>query len=163
MYRIDGSVCLALDQSCINPSCTCREVRVPLLTPGSSRTWTEIGDILYDLDSLHATRLNSSAASKSRLVSTVRGALERRHDVIERFSGRLERLKEVGRALKAASTTPAPSPVSSLAKAGRDDPCSCGSGRKYKKCCLNTRGRFALERGNKLGTITPEHRGEAGE
>ncbi|MER2491510.1 DUF1186 domain-containing protein [Catenovulum sediminis] len=28
-------------------------------------------------------------------------------------------------------------PVSSLAKAGRNDPCPCGSGKKYKKCCLH--------------------------
>ena len=27
-------------------------------------------------------------------------------------------------------------PVSSLATAGRNDPCPCGSGNKYKKCCL---------------------------
>jgi len=27
--------------------------------------------------------------------------------------------------------------VKSLPKAGRNDPCPCGSGRKYKKCCLN--------------------------
>lgn len=28
-------------------------------------------------------------------------------------------------------------PVSSLSIAGRNDPCPCGSGKKYKKCCLN--------------------------
>lgn len=28
-------------------------------------------------------------------------------------------------------------PVSSLTIAGRNDPCPCGSGKKYKKCCLN--------------------------
>ncbi len=27
-------------------------------------------------------------------------------------------------------------PVSSLPTVGRNDPCSCGSGKKYKKCCL---------------------------
>jgi len=27
-------------------------------------------------------------------------------------------------------------PVSSLAPAGRNEPCPCGSGKKYKKCCL---------------------------
>lgn len=31
-----------------------------------------------------------------------------------------------------ATTVPTPS-----AKTGRNDPCPCGSGRKYKKCCLN--------------------------
>lgn len=141
MYRIDGSVSLALDHYCINPSCTCREVRVALLAPGRSRGWTQFGDILFDLDSLSATRLNPWTSSKAHLVSAVRGALENRYDVIEHFSGRLDRLKEVGGVLKrAAHAAPMPFTVSSLAKAGRNDSCPCGSGRKYKKCCLNTGG-----------------------
>jgi preprotein translocase subunit SecA len=28
-------------------------------------------------------------------------------------------------------------PVQRGAKIGRNDPCPCGSGKKYKKCCLN--------------------------
>ena len=28
-------------------------------------------------------------------------------------------------------------PTMTAAKTGRNDPCSCGSGKKYKKCCLN--------------------------
>jgi hypothetical protein len=32
----------------------------------------------------------------------------------------------------------APQPVrTGTAKVGRNDPCPCGSGKKYKKCCLN--------------------------
>jgi len=27
--------------------------------------------------------------------------------------------------------------VNTEPKTGRNDPCICGSGRKYKKCCLN--------------------------
>jgi uncharacterized protein YecA (UPF0149 family) len=29
-----------------------------------------------------------------------------------------------------------PAPLSSSIKVGRNDPCPCGSGKKYKKCCL---------------------------
>jgi preprotein translocase subunit SecA len=29
----------------------------------------------------------------------------------------------------------APKPVRTGAKIGRNDPCPCGSGKKYKKCC----------------------------
>jgi len=28
-------------------------------------------------------------------------------------------------------------PDGKAAKVGRNDPCPCGSGKKYKKCCLN--------------------------
>jgi preprotein translocase subunit SecA len=31
--------------------------------------------------------------------------------------------------------TEAPKPVRAGAKIGRNDPCPCGSGKKYKKCC----------------------------
>lgn len=37
-------------------------------------------------------------------------------------------------ASQAAPVTPAP--VSHEPKVGRNDPCPCGSGLKYKKCCL---------------------------
>ena len=30
-----------------------------------------------------------------------------------------------------------PAPIKSAVKAGRNDPCPCGSGKKYKQCCLN--------------------------
>lgn len=30
---------------------------------------------------------------------------------------------------------PKPRPVHVKPKPGRNDPCSCGSGKKYKKCC----------------------------
>ncbi len=34
-----------------------------------------------------------------------------------------------------ASSALAPAPVVVGVKTGRNDPCPCGSGKKYKKCC----------------------------
>ena len=28
-------------------------------------------------------------------------------------------------------------PIQAGAKVGRNDPCPCGSGKKFKKCCMN--------------------------
>lgn len=36
-----------------------------------------------------------------------------------------------------ASRPPAQQPIHRGVKIGRNDPCPCGSGKKYKKCCLN--------------------------
>jgi tetratricopeptide (TPR) repeat protein len=33
-----------------------------------------------------------------------------------------------------------------MSKIGRNDPCPCGSGRKYKRCCLPTHAAAAAER-----------------
>jgi len=30
-------------------------------------------------------------------------------------------------------------------KIGRNDPCPCGSGKKFKKCCLNKQGLSPLD------------------
>jgi hypothetical protein len=40
-------------------------------------------------------------------------------------------------------------------KPGRNDPCPCGSGRKYKKCCLVRRQRVSFaqpERDPRIGS-----------
>ena len=36
-----------------------------------------------------------------------------------------------------------PKPITNELKIGRNDPCHCGSGKKYKKCCINQRRRHA--------------------
>jgi len=51
---------------------------------------------------------------------------------------RLERLAATVRAEQAARADPQPAPQPAPAPSrppGRNDPCPCGSGRKYKKCC----------------------------
>lgn len=37
-----------------------------------------------------------------------------------------------------------------IKKIGRNDPCPCGSGKKYKKCCLDTRKDPVLKGQNRI-------------
>ena len=41
--------------------------------------------------------------------------------------------------LERLASAPKITPVTAAPKAGRNDPCPCGSGRKYKNCCLGRR------------------------
>ncbi|EBS3384237.1 YecA family protein, partial [Salmonella enterica subsp. enterica serovar Corvallis] len=34
-------------------------------------------------------------------------------------------------------TTPLQMPIKAEVKVGRNDPCPCGSGKKFKQCCLH--------------------------
>lgn len=43
--------------------------------------------------------------------------------------------KKKTRGLSETPVSPTHVPVVIGAKIGRNDPCSCGSGKKYKKCC----------------------------
>ena len=52
------------------------------------------------------------------------------------FAGTMRGYAQLGRAIEAAIREVQATPVQRAgAKVGRNDPCPCGSGRKYKKCC----------------------------
>ena len=51
------------------------------------------------------------------------------HFVIELAPNQPEDISDIERALSP------PAPVTAAPKIGRNDPCPCGSGKKFKKCC----------------------------
>ena len=56
----------------------------------------------------------------------------------DRFHRREQRDKDHGKQLPGEDDEPLPPPVEPIKAAGtpdRNDPCSCGSGKKFKKCC----------------------------
>jgi uncharacterized protein len=61
---------------------------------------------------------------------------------LERFRGLAESVKaeqaarqRAAAAARVPGARPSPAPQGRVAPPGRNDPCPCGSGRKYKKCC----------------------------
>jgi len=52
------------------------------------------------------------------------------------FARQMTHYAVLGRAIADVETKPAMQPVVSI-KVGRNDPCFCGSGKKYKQCCLH--------------------------
>ena len=56
----------------------------------------------------------------------------------KRFHDREDREKRRQKQLPTDDDAPLPPPVEPIhadAKPGRNDPCPCGSGKKYKQCC----------------------------
>ena len=45
--------------------------------------------------------------------------------------------------IKPKSSMPKKDEDIKIVKVGRNEPCSCGSGKKYKKCCLITLNHYA--------------------
>jgi uncharacterized protein YecA (UPF0149 family) len=56
-------------------------------------------------------------------------------DLEEAFQRKKRRELEQARMAGAGDRQPVQQVVRSGAKIGRNDPCPCGSGKKYKKCC----------------------------
>jgi|CXWL01.1.fsa_nt_gi preprotein translocase subunit SecA len=56
----------------------------------------------------------------------------------DRFHKKLDREKDYKKQLPGEDEEPLPPPVEPIQsneKPGRNSPCSCGSGKKYKQCC----------------------------
>lgn len=139
----DGTQAAILDQYCENPECPCvsahllfdeiddkgKRVRSLFSFLVDTQTW-KISDIeVYGGKNTKNSEIREMAASM--------GA-----DLKEMFIKRVKEAKEFGlmRAIEQLGAEPTEHSVKKVAvlksvKIGRNDPCSCGSGKKFKKCC----------------------------
>lgn len=61
---------------------------------------------------------------------------EGREQILEMVSDSLKEIYVYFAPMRAQSASPAEPVVRGEAKIGRNDPCPCGSGKKYKQCCM---------------------------
>ncbi|WP_328514525.1 SEC-C metal-binding domain-containing protein [Ralstonia solanacearum] len=125
LYVLDDHVYEAWDFHCPSPSCDCAEVNLhfePVLpeetsSPGrvnvhlAGKIWVE----------------PETARDRARLEQLWAAFCQRHPRYLERLSYRDTLIKAAGTRLVA--------PARAEPKVGRNDPCPCGSGKKYKKCC----------------------------
>jgi SEC-C motif-containing protein len=134
VYRLDGVAFMAEDFYCVTPSCDCAEVRVSFLDTRKVRSAPLIGSVVYDLAKGRPAKIELAARRWRGRVADLWNAFERRHALPAHLARRMEKMKEVGRALGIAAAEGNP-PARAGVKIGRNEPCPCGSGRKYKRCC----------------------------
>jgi hypothetical protein len=118
---------------CPAPGCDCHEARV-VFFDDETETGEAVGFVLLDISGPGAFQIEEMTAEcgPERLLKDLWALFEQRHDVARFLRRREAQLKEVGASL----WHPAAKPARAAPKIGRNDPCPCGSGRKYKKCCL---------------------------
>lgn len=120
------------DQYCVTAGCKCTVsaldlFRVPETPTESHHPECELYyDYLTCKSELIDARLGSP--SKSALMEALRTALPDLEKLLQRRHEQLQRLAHRYREQQSQ-------PVRFQSKPGRNDPCPCGSGRKFKKCC----------------------------
>ena len=116
-----------IENYCDEPGCDCRRVIFNI------REWSshKEPDVLRELQGPVLNRLSLQSELAPTLLNMVK-------EVVLNDRRYIERLKEHYRLFKAAvdGVRTTATPESRLKKIGRNDPCPCGSGRKYKHCCL---------------------------
>lgn len=160
LYLFEDVYYQAMDQYCITPSCLCDEAIIEFAAPKGEKRIR--GVVAVSVRSGRA-ELQARGSGEPRLARAwkafvtrhpeYRAALARRYDFMKQVGVRAE-MANGSRPFAAASPAhdlavaagPQPAagappraaaPPAPLAqeKVGRNDPCPCGSGRKFKKCC----------------------------
>ena len=131
---IDGKSHFIDDQYCLRRHCDCARVVLSLVdtekTPKGLATW----DMAVDL----RTRVWRDADTDRPLVGKAASAqitlINQRPDLLQMLAKRRAMLRDTYR-ISLPSDAPVQLPVRSAPKPGRNEPCPCGSGKKFKRCC----------------------------
>ena len=127
------------DQYCINPKCDCDAVRLVFLKINEE---TRIVDILFSFSVPFQDEIeiddNITRYTKEEIKKIYDHWLKSDPEIIDILETRYTMMKEVGKGLIAKHLSKKPHKHTAgvgQKKIGRNDPCPCGSGKKYKKCC----------------------------
>lgn len=129
---VDGQSYLADDLYCVSPNCQCNQVTIVLDRLDGGKRRTPAGAVLLSLEKLDKPEFDSKGVSRT-LLERLWSELSKEQEWLTALSQRQARMKEIGRELHAQFEK---HPVSRPKAPGRNDPCPCGSGKKFKKCCL---------------------------
>ncbi len=139
VFEYEGDRYVVVDSYCVTPGCSCRDAMVSfaLITRGKQDLrGTEVGALRVDTRRWRVRErhpLRRSEATIMELWKTCRSAFP---DLKRTMAQRAKKMRRFG----AVVYGPQPETAETEAKksagpVGRNDPCPCGSGKKYKKCC----------------------------
>lgn len=134
---IDGVEYILLDQHCVRKGCDCTETYIELSAILSDGNLGErAGLILLDYASRRWQTVADAVAPRD--LSVLKQRVEETFpDFYARLSRRHAKLQAIyAHCRKRHWATKRGTKMSLPAKIGRNDLCPCGSGRKYKKCCM---------------------------
>jgi hypothetical protein len=129
VYLDDDGAFIAEDLFCVRPTCTCDEA-VIAFTPAKIASAQDVGSIRLRISTLEVIERRIEA-NDAALLDRLWLAFSARH---RRLTARLaERNKQMVEL--ASDHLRRRAPARSAPRAGRNEPCPCGSGKKYKRCC----------------------------
>ena len=146
-FEHEGVEYLVEDLYCANPDCRCREAHLAFFrcTVVKEPEEKTVADECFMAEvSLDGSRKVTETYDCSRrsAEAVLAGWWEQYADELDRLEWRYEKVKEIGRRsaprgrearLRHDLLPDEPAPVER--RVGRNDPCPCGSGKKFKKCC----------------------------
>lgn len=123
MLRLDGRTFGLVDQYCMNPDCTCEDVAIDIIDAERSRN---LGYVQTPLGAAAGARGDNEVSDGVWKTFIA-------HEGMKRLEERHQRARTAAHSVAKAAARA--TPAARGAKVGRNEPCPCGSGKKYKRCC----------------------------
>ena len=147
-FRYRGAEYLIDDHYCANPACQCNDVHLLFLrTTGEDMHGEGIMEPYFRAVASFQgpVELEDVAPETRKTAKRILSAFWKEHGAgeLERFKKRYACCKEIGRrsGMGQKRTLRLPLPpatepiIAPTTRVGRNEPCPCGSGKKYKRCC----------------------------
>lgn len=133
--KYEGKTYWIYDYYCMHPNCECNEVYLEFTEePQNNQTAGQhFGVRISFKDESYV--LEDYNFSKQKAIEIVEDTLKYSKDAIELCKVRYKLMKDKGTQIIVDQANAARQPVVNGAVTGRNEPCPCGSGKKYKKCC----------------------------
>ena len=134
LVKINGKECIVFDQYCLLPKCSCTDTNLNIFSVDKvGKTGEELCVVLLNYREKRWKPIEESSFPVT--LKTIRAAMEDQiPNIYKQLHKRHLKLKTIYAHCKKKHYSPKEELL--LPKVGRNDPCPCGSGRKYKKCCL---------------------------
>jgi len=130
---LSGKKYRIIDQYCLRPQCLCTDTNLSVIdfdeSGGRGKELSCIG-VNYEKKSWKIVEEGSLALDPDVLRSTMENEIPGLYDILRQRHFRLKSIYNFCKEKHFSTHQP-----SILPKVGRNDPCPCGSGKKFKKCC----------------------------
>jgi hypothetical protein len=130
-FQYAGTKYVIADQYCTDPECPCTHVTLNFIRLNKLKLKTSEFTVNLYLDDLSYEVVRSSYDPEK--ISDIMKYILRKQDVLETLKYRFKEMKKDGGESHRNRTEVQKDKYDN--KIGRNDPCPCGSGKKYKKCC----------------------------
>jgi hypothetical protein len=134
LVTIKGEQCFIFDQYCLLPTCSCTDTNLDIVSIDKHlKKGKELCFVELNYRKKRWKMVDEPSFPMS--LETVKTAIEEQiPSIYNQMQKRHKKLKAIYANCKKKHY--APKQELQASKVGRNDPCPCGSGKKYKKCCL---------------------------
>lgn len=136
-FKLDDITYILEDLYCLNPICNCKDTVIDFIALRDDEQINEEEPVTvrFNYQSGGWKKENEGVIQPHSHQELVREMIKKYPDICKLFANRIAKLRNLYQRFKKDKFPALKSARMLGVKIGRNEPCPCGSGKKYKKCC----------------------------